>query len=182
MKKIALGLLIVAIIFGVIGCGFRETRTYNEQKVQEVKTVLGDENDQVHTAFYGNYEEKKDLIQSEELSSEGLVALCIYPYPMNLNSGIVQSWFYDAIILTDITPEDQVMIASFKDQLFSTALLLRDDLSSEGFVALCENSEVFDLKSKQVQKWFKSAYENIQFSEEELQEISNLNLDELELF
>ena len=65
---------------------------------------------QVLVAFGDNFEAKKGLIQSTELSSTRLVAICTNPRPLALENSEVQEWFRNAVAQTELTAEQEVEI------------------------------------------------------------------------
>ena len=111
MKKITLGLIFLLVMCLFAGCG---KNTDNKAVIAEIQQSLNQNDTQVLIAFGDNFEAKKGLIQSSELHSEGLIALCTNPEPMNLDNDTVQKWFNEAIERTELTADQEVLIAKSK--------------------------------------------------------------------
>ena len=115
MKKITLGLIFLLVMCLFAGCGKNaDNNTDNKSIIAEIQQTLNQNDTQVLIAFGDNFDAKEGLIQSSELHSEGLIALCTNPEPMNLNSDTVQKWFKEAIERTELTEEQKALIANSK--------------------------------------------------------------------
>ena len=167
MKKFTLGLVILCVIFFLTGCGSKTSNTANEELIAEIRETLDQNDAQVLIAFGDSYEAKKDLIHSSELHSDGLIALCTNPKPLNLKNLEVQSWFIDAIERTELTAEQEVRIAKIGKYAYSQALLLSSHLTSDGLVAVCENPGDLNIKNYQVQEWLMDAIERTELTSEQ---------------
>ena len=185
MKKITLGLITLLVICFLVGCNNSNNDNNdnaNKEFIAEIQQTLDQNDAQVLTAFGDNFEAKKALIQSSELHSDGLIALCINPKPLNLKSAIVQDWFKEAIERTNLTTEQQVQIAKIGEFAYSKALLLSTNLTAEGLVAICENPGTLNLKSDIVQNWFKEAIGRTKLTAEQRVQIAKSELKGMGLF
>lgn len=182
MKKITLGLITLLIMFLFVGCSSNNNVNTEEEVIEEIQQTLDQNDVQVITAFGNNSEAKEALIQSSELHSNGLIALCINPEPMILGSGTVQKWFEEAIERTELTAEQQVQIAKLGKFAYSRALLLNPNLTAEGLVAVCESPDELNLKNRTVQKWFKEAIERTELTTEQQVQIAKSKIKGMGLF
>ena len=176
MKKFTLGLIFLLVICLLLaGCGKNaDNNTDKKSVIAEIQQTLNPDDTQVIIAFGDNFEAKKGLLQSSELHSEGLIALCINPAPLNLGSDTIQKWFKEAIERTELTAEQEVQIAKLGEFSYNRALLLRTNLSGDGLVAVCENPGSMNLGSDTVQKWFKEAIERTELTAEQEVQIAKL--------
>ena len=127
---------------------------------------------QIAIAQGDNFEAKESLLKSKNLHSEALIALCNHPEPMNLENEEVQSWFKNAIKRTELTTKQQVQIAKIGNFVYNSALLLRDKLSAEGLLVICQKAEVFNLENEDVQSWFKNAIKRTELTAEQKAQIA----------
>ena len=168
MKKINFLVILALIMCFVTGCG-------NFNKKAEVgNEILNQENLQVKIALGDNYDAKVALLQSKELSSDGLVALCLYPEGLRLENLKIQHFYKEAIERTDLTVEQEVQIAKFDKYAYTKALLLRTRLSPEGLVAVCENPGEVSLRNNELEKMFREAIERVELNAEQEVQIAKL--------
>ena len=179
MKKITLGLIFLLVMCLFAGCG---KNTDNKAVIAEIQQSLNQNDTQVLIAFGDNFEAKKGLIQSSELHSEGLIALCTNPEPMNLDNDTVQKWFNEAIARTELTADQEVQIAKIGEFCYNQALLLRTNLTGSGLVAVCENPGSMNLDNDTVQKWFNEAIERTELTADQEVLIAKSKVKGLGLF
>ena len=102
----------------LIGCCKSDdsNKNYSAEKnvIVEIQQTLDQNDIQVLIAFGDNFEAKMSLLQSLELHSDGLIALCTNPKPMNLWNNKVRKLFKEAIERTELTAEQKVKIAKSK--------------------------------------------------------------------
>ena len=143
--------------------------------IAEIQQTLDQDDAQVMIALGENYKAKEGLLQSPKLHAEGLMALCINPIPMNIHcSEVVQERFKEAIARTELTEEQQVLIAEIGEFVYSKVLLSSTKLTAEALVAICENSEGFDLNIDAVKKQFKEAFERTELTNEQQVQIAKI--------
>ncbi len=174
MKKITLGLITLLIMFLFVGCSSNNNVNTEEEVIEEIQQTLDQNDVQVITAFGNNSEAKEALIQSSELHSNGLIALCINPEPMILGSGTVQKWFEEAIERTELTAEQQVQIARIGEFAYTRALLLSSKLTAEGLVAICETPKALNLNNNTIREWLRKAIERTELTAEQQVQIAKL--------
>ncbi len=171
MKKITLGLITLLVMCFLVGCGNSNSSSHysnaNKEIIAEIQQTLNQNDIQVLTAFGDNFEAKKSLIQSSELHSDGLIALCTNPEPMYLDNDTVQSWFEEAIERTELTAEQQVQIIKIGEFAYNKILLLNTNLTAEGLVTICENPGTLNLDNDTVQSWFEEAIERTELTAEQ---------------
>ena len=183
MKKITLGLIFLLVMCLFAGCGKNaDNNIDNKSIIEEIQQTLNQNDTQVLIAFGDNFDAKEGLIQSSELHSEGLIALCTNPEPMNLKNDTVQEWFNEAIERTELTAEQEVQIAKIGEFAYNQALLLKTNLTGAGLVAVCENPGSMNLKNDTVQKWFNELIERTELTEEQKALIANSKIKGLGLF
>ncbi len=183
MKKITLGFITLLVMCFLLGsCNSSDSNNddivsnddnddnddnVKKDVIAEIQQTLNQNDGQVLIAFGDNFEEKENLIHSSELHSDGLIALCTNPFPMDLDNDIVQIWFKKAIKRTDLTAEQQVQIIKIGEFAYTKALLLSANLTAEGLVAICENPSPFNLDDDTVQSWFKEAIKRTNLTAEQ---------------
>ena len=170
MKKITLGLITLLVMCFLVSCGnSNDSNNDNAKKevIAEIQQTLDQNDVQVLIAFGDNFDSKESLIQSSELHSDGLIALCTNP---------------EAIERTELTAEQQVQIAKIGEFAYNQALLLSTNLTAEGLVAICENPGTLNLKSTTVQKWFKEAIERTELTAEQQAQIAKSEIKGMGLF
>ena len=171
-------LTIIAVLWG-----FGLLAIQNENSTIESIRQAFDENDiQIQIVLYGNYEAKESLLQSYELNSNALVALCIYPKPLDLDNKEIRNSFESAIERVELTEEQQIQIIRLNEYLFTKELLLSPNLTAEALVAICENPEPLNLKNKEVQDWFKAAIERTGLTKEQKSRIVNSKIQGMFLY
>lgn len=179
MEKIILGLVFLCVMCCLAGCG---NNTSKKKLIAEIQQTLNQNDAQVLIALGNNFEAKVELIRSSELNSDGLIALCTNPEPMNLNNKTVRNWFKDAIERTELTAEQEVEIARIGEFAYSQALLLSTNLTADGLVAVCENPGDLNLNNKTVQNWFKDAIKRTELTAEQKALIAKSKTGGLGLF
>jgi len=185
MKKITLGLITLLVMCFLVSCGnSNDSNNDNAKKevIAEIQQTLDQNDVQVLIAFGDNFDAKESLIQSSELHSDGLIALCTNPEPMNLKSNTVQKWFKEAIERTELTAEQQVQIVKIGEFAYNQALLLSTNLTAEGLVAICENPGTLNLDNDTVQSWFKEAIKRTELTAEQKAQIAKSKIQEMGLF
>ena len=183
MKKITLGLITILVMCFLIGCNDSNSNNKRKEVIEEIQQTLDPNDLQVLIAFGNNFEAKEELIHSSELSAEGLIALCIDPYPMNLNSTTVRGWFKEAIERVELTADQQVQIVKIGEYAYTTALLLSVNLKGEGLVAICENiPSKLNINSVTVKSWFKDAIKRTYLTEEQKIQIAKSEIGGIGLF
>ena len=156
---------------------------YNEDLAIESIRQAFDENDiQIQIVLYGNLEAKESLLQSSELNSNALVALCIYPEPLNLYNKEIQNSFESAIERVELTEEQQIRIIRLNEYLFTKELLLSPNLTAEALVSMCETPGPLYLKNKEVQGWFKAAIERTELTKDQKSRIIRSKLKGMYLY
>lgn len=156
---------------------------YNEDFAIESIRQAFDENDiQIQIVLYGNLEAKESLLQSSELNSNALVALCIYPEPLNLYNKEIQNSFESAIERVELTEEQQIRIIRLNEYLFTKELLLSPNLTAEALVSMCETPGPLYLKNKEVQGWFKAAIERTELTKDQKSRIIRSKLKGMYLY
>ena len=129
---------------------------------------------QVQIAKMGNVIYTKSLLQSTQLTGEGLIAIC--ENPGNLPLDFVQNLFNEAMERTELTPEQEVKIAKLGKRTYNTALLWRTNLSADGLAAICENPEILPLQNPTFKKMFNEVVERIELNaEKEVKITESLN-------
>lgn len=137
---------------------------------------------QVQIAKIGDSTYSKTLLLSNDLSAEALVEICKNTKVFNLNNTTVQGWFRDAINRTNLTAKQQVQIAEIGRPIYKEALLLSNNLSAEGLIAVCENPRGLNLNNPTVQKWFKNAIQRTELTEAQKVKIAKSKIQGLGLF
>ena len=170
MKKVIYGIMFLFVMLCFTGC----STTANKEDVLEIPEEFDKNDTQVLIAFGDSYEAKKGLIQSTELSSDGLVALCTNPSPFVLENYEVQEWFRNAIAQTELTAEQEVKIAKMGKATYARALLLDPNLTPDGLVAVCENSKCLNLRNLEVQDWFRDAVARTELTAEQEVKIAEM--------
>ncbi len=111
---------------------------------------------EVRIANCKNYAIKIALLRKSNLSGDGLVAFCQNTGTVNLESETVRAWIDDAVKRTKLTPEHEAKIAQTGFYEMQRALMLmRPNLSYEGFLEICKNPKEFRMSSDTVQNWFR---------------------------
>lgn len=172
-----LGILII-ILLGII-------LFVRQDKLSAIASIRQafDENDiQIQIVLYGNLESKESLLQSSELNSNALVALCIYPEPLNLYNKEIQNSFESAIERVELTEEQQIRIIRLNEYLFTKELLLSPNLTAEALVSMCETPGPLYLKNKEVQGWFKAAIERTELTKDQKSRIIKSKLKGMYLY
>lgn len=111
---------------------------------------------EVRIAKCKSYTIKLALLRRSKLTGEGLVAFCENTGEVNLESGSVRSWIDKAMKKTKLTPKQEAQIAKTGFYEMQRALMLmRSNLSYEGFLEICKNPKELRMSSDTVQEWFK---------------------------
>lgn len=84
--------------------------------------------------------------------------------------------YIDAFDRVDLTVDQQVLIASMSNYVYNKGLLLSSKLTGEGLVAVCENSQCFNLESESIKKLFKNAIERTELTTKQLERISKTEI------
>lgn len=138
---------------------------------------------QVQIAKIGFSTYSKALLLSNDLSAEGLVEICKNTRIFNLDDPKVQGWFRDAINRTNLTSKQQVKIAEIgRRPVYREALLLSNNLTAEGLIAICEKPRGLDLNSPTVQKMFKNAIQRTELTDAQKVKIAKSKIQGLGLF
>ena len=166
MKKFYFIVMVVVVCF-LAGCS-------NSKAVTEIQEGLDKNDEQVIIGLEtNNYDQKKALLLSRDLTTDGLLAICSNPYPLNIRNYKVQKWFKDAIVMADLTVEQEEKIA--KLGRYSIALLHRSTLSSRGLIAICENHSDININNVYVQQLFVNAFNRTKLTEKEEKRIAELD-------
>lgn len=104
-----------------------------------------------------NFAILRALLLSQYLKGETLVAISESPGSMNLDSDTVWEWFERAVKRTDLTVEQQVRMAMANNFASKRAILLNPDIVYEALLAICKNTNSFNMQNDRVQKYFKDA-------------------------
>ena len=162
MNRVICSIVLLCVMLCFTGCSNAAS-----EDVLEIPQEFDRNDAQVLVAFGDNFEAKKGLIQSTELSSTGLVAICTNPRPLALENSEVQDWFKNAVAQTELSAEQEVEIAKMGKVAYARALLLDPSLTPEGLVAVCENSECLNLRNIEVQGWFLEAFMRTELTAEQ---------------
>lgn len=119
------------------------------------------------------------LLSKSDLTGDGLVAVCENPGNINLDNSNIKKLFEDAFERTTLTTEQEVQIASLGKSTYSYALLSKSDLTSDGFVTVCENPGPLNLENSNIQKWFTDARKRVSLTEKQTKRIANSKVKKL---
>lgn len=112
---------------------------------------------EVRIAKCQSYTIKLALLRRSKLTGEGLVAFCENTGEVNLESETVRRWLDKAVKRTKLTTQQEVRIAQTGFFEMQRALMLmKADLSYEGFLEICRNPKELRMSSITVQEWFKN--------------------------
>lgn len=111
---------------------------------------------EVRIAKCKSYTIKLALLRRSKLTGEGLVAFCENTGEVNLDSETVRRWIDQAMKRTNLNPKQEARIAQTGLYEMQRALMLmRPNLSYEGFLEICRNPKQFRMSNNEVQEWFK---------------------------
>lgn len=111
---------------------------------------------EVRIAKCKSYTIKLALLRRSKLTGEGLVAFCENTGEVNLESEAVRNWIDKAMKRTKLNPKQEAKIAQTGFYEMQRALMLmRPNLSYEGFLEICRNPKELRMSSSTVQEWFK---------------------------
>lgn len=183
MKKIiCLALTLFLIVMNLTGCvnekvGFLSDPYTNIGIKNEIIDSLDRNDSQVQIALGEDFEQKKNLLQSQNLHAQGLMALCAYPSPLNIDgSDEVQKWFKHAFKRVELTSEQEVQIAKLNTWPFSWCLLNKSSLTSAGLIALCKNQGELDLNDKTNQELYIKHFKKTKLTPNQEVEIAKMGI------
>ena len=122
------------------------------------------------------------LLSKSDLTGDGLVAVCENPGNINLDNYNIRKLFKETFERTTLTTEQEVQIASLGKSTYSYALLSKSDLTSDGFVTVCENPGPLNFENSNIQKWFTNARKRVSLTEGQKNRIANSKVKRLNLF
>lgn len=131
----------------------REVQSWFNRALERTKLKPEQE---VRIANCKSYAIKLALLKRSKLTGDGLVAFCQNPGNVNLESESVMDWLNKAVRRTQTTPKQEALIAQTGLYEMQRALLLmKQDLSYEGFLEICKNPKQMRMSSDTVQDWFR---------------------------
>ncbi len=101
------------------------------------------------------------LLLRKKINGKTLLAICENPPKFDMDNQIVWDLFEQAFRNANLTPEQEVRMA--KTGLFpiQRGLILRKDLTFEGFLEICKNPKHFNMENSTVKGYFEDAARNI---------------------
>ena len=174
--------IIMCYLFYAIITGKDEKIALKNLVIEHIEEKLNKHNVQVVIALGNNFEAKKNLLLSPKLNSDGLLALCINPEPLNIKNHTIQDYFKTAIKNAELSKEQQVQLAKIGEAIYSIGLLSNPHLTAEGLVAICEHSENLNLKNDTVLELFNNAINNTVLTEKQQIQIAESDIEGVGLF
>lgn len=139
----------------------------SEMTAKYVMSQNWSEEVQIAMAETKNIQAQKFLLNFKELSGETLTVICERPANFNFDSDIVEDWFEKAIKKTKLTSQQQIRISRAGYFIMKKALLLKEDLTANALVELCQNSGRLNLDSDTVKWWYLNAINRTKPSEKQ---------------
>ena len=126
-----------------VGCESNNPKegTFNYEVAEEIQLSLNRNDPQVNMALCDNLEPKEQLIESEDLNANGLLAFCSKPEPYDIDNEFKYYVIFDAFKRVKLTPGQENLIVRLNAYVYDIALLHKDDLSSEGLIAISKAAE-----------------------------------------
>ncbi len=197
MKKITLGIILLTMCFfagsingncaddanGIIVTGIHKTFDFNfkDSIVQDSNRFINVKEkinstaiEEFNLATIRAYVRSRGLLVNDNLTAEGLIAICENPGDLDLLNDTVQDWFAEEIERIDLTAEQEVRIAKFGRFPYSRGLLFRTKLTADGLIAVCETSGALNLLNEDVQNWYAEAIERTNLTAEQEVHIAKL--------
>ena len=103
----------------------------------EIQNIVNSNDVQVTIASKNNFDTKKDLLLSKNLTPDELLALCANPIPMNIENNKVQKWFQDAFDRVNLSEEQQMLIVKLELTPYDKMLLKSSNLKVNTIVEIC---------------------------------------------
>ena len=131
-----------------------------------------DKNDsQVQVVLNGSMEEKVELLKSNNLTEQGLLAFCGQKEQLNIEENELRKLFEEAFRKVELNYAQQVQVAKLGSYLYNRALLQSPHLTGAALVAVCQNCQWMDLDNEKVQWLFRKGFETAKLSSKQVSEI-----------
>lgn len=134
-----------------------DSDTVRRWYLNAVNRIKPTEKQQLKMVASVNFAILRALLLSKELKAEALAAISESPGTMNTDNEMVWDWFEEAVKRTELTVNQQVRMAEAKNFASKRAILLNPNIVYEAFIALCKNTQSFNMENDRVHGYFKNA-------------------------
>lgn len=118
---------------------------------------------------------------NKDLTSDGLLALCANPIPMNIENNQVQKWFQDAFDRVNLSEEQQMLIARLELTPYDKMLLKSSNLKVNTIVEICNTYKELE-NNHTIKNSLKKAIKEANLNTEQKLQIAQSSVDGLGLY
>ena len=178
--------LLLSIVFGILPDYITlksnaNDFTANKHAICEIRNIVNSNDVQVTIASKNNFDTKKDLLLSKDLTPDGLLAICANPIPMNIENNQVQKWFQDAFDRVNLSEEQQMLIVKLKLTPYDKMLLKSSNLKVNTIVEICNTYKQLK-KNHTIKNSLKKAIKGANLNSEHKLQIAQSSVDGLGLY